>query len=253
MTQPESVLEQLVSDGTWRPDWQDVLAHSGVVKRRRLVTARRVAIAVAVAAAVSVPLAAVAAANDWWFFRIGAAPTPTSSPVVVKTGVWDGHPWQLVAYASETDGLCVSIVPGTDSASTSGAMSCAPIEGVARTAKTKPGAADMKITYMSGSGGAELPKYVVGPVTEEATTVAIRFIDGTTVRTRAIAGPPPLEHVGFYAVQLSGSQVGSPTTRPTFSAAAIKWVAGLDQAGDVVACLVPAAASNGNSPLSACR
>lgn len=184
MTEPESALEQLVDDVAWRPDWPGVLARAGVVRRPRLLTRRRVIVAIAVAAAVIIPLAAVAAANDWWFFRTPGSPTPTSAPVVVKTGVWGGHPWQLVAYPSETDGLCVSMVPGAGNGSSYGAaLGCGPIEGVARTTQTKPGAPDTAISYLSGGPTAVLPAYIVGPVIEDATTVAIRWSDGTTVRT----------------------------------------------------------------------
>ena len=253
MTTPEAVLEQLVSDATWRPDWQDVLSRAGVPKRRRLLTRKRLLVAFAIAAAVIVPLAAVAAANDWWFFQTPGSPSPTSAPVVVKTGVWEGHPWQLVAYPSETDGLCVSMVPGTDRNSSAGAaMGCGPIDGVARPPTTKPGASDMKITWLSGSGSAELPAYIVGPVIEAATTVAIRFNDGTTIHTSTFAGPSPLQHVHFYAVQLPGSEARTPNTAPP-SIMPLDWIAGLDHDGRVVACLAPTEAANGISPLSACR
>jgi hypothetical protein len=253
MTHPESALEQLVDDATWRPDWQGVLARAGIEQRRRLITRRRAIVAVAVAAAVIVPLAAVAAANDWWFFRTPGSPTPTSAPVVVKTGVWDGHPWQLIAYPTETDGLCVSVVPGTGKDSSYGAaMVCGPIEGVPRTTKTKPGAPDMKITYLAGSATTVLPAYIVGPVVEQATTVAIRLSDGTTMRTPTFAGPPPLGHVRFYAIGLPSSGAPPRTATPPFGAMPVKWIAGLDDNGRVVACLAPATARDGVSPLSAC-
>ena len=243
MTEPESALEQLVDDVAWQPDWPGVLARAGVVRRPRLLTRGRVIVVLAVAAAVIIPLAAVAAANDWWFFRTPGSPTPTSAPVVVKTGVWGAHPWQLVAYPSETDGLCVSMVLGTGSGSSYGAaMGCAPIEGVARTTQTKPGAPDMTITYLSGSATAELPAYIVGPVIEDATTVAIRWSDGTTIRTPTFAAPSPLEHVRFYAA-----------ANPPYDISSMEWIAGLDHSGHVVACLAPATATNGISPLSACN
>jgi hypothetical protein len=254
MTQLESALEQLVDDATWLPDWQGVLAQTGMPQRRRLLTRRRVIVAVVVAAAVIIPLAAVAAANDWWFFRTAGSPTPASAPVVVKTGVWEGHPWRLVAYPSETGSLCVSMVPGTGSDSSSGAaMGCAPIKGVARTTQTKPGAAAMTITYLSGSPTTVLPAYIVGPVIEDAATVAIRLSDGTTIRTPTFAGPSPLEHVRFYAVQLPGSPVRSPTTTPPFRVLPMEWIAGLDDSGQVVACHAHATMTNGISPLSACN
>jgi hypothetical protein len=253
MTRPETALEQLVHDATWRPDWEGVLARAGIAQRRPLLGRRPAAVAAAIAAAVILPLAAVAAAHDWWFFRTPGAPTPISEPLVVKAGVWEGHPWQLVAYPSGTDGLCISMVPGTSSGSSSGAaMNCAPIEGVTRTTETKSGAPDMTITYLSGSPTAALPAYIVGPVIEDATTVAIRLSDGTTIRTPTFAGPSPFDHVRFYVVQLSSSPDRSRTTTPPFQAIPMEWIAGLNDSGQIVACLAPATATNGISPLSAC-
>jgi hypothetical protein len=253
MKQPETLLEELVSDAAWTPDWQGVLLRAGVPPTRRLLTRRRAMVAFAVAAAVMIPLAALADANDWWFFRTTGSPTPTSAPVVVKTGAWDGHPWQLVAYPSKTDGLCVSMIPGTGSGSSYGAaMGCATLKGVPRTAQTKPGAQDMAITYLSGLATSVLPAYIVGPVVEDAMTVAIRLSEGTTIRTPTFAGPSPLEHVRFYAVQLPSGPHRSPTTKPPFRTLPLEWIAGLDQSGHEVACLAPASTTNGISPLSAC-
>lgn len=263
MTQLDSILEQLVQDGSWRPEWQEVVARAGVARggrvfrgvarRGRVFRKKRLIVALAVAAAVLIPLTAVASVNDWWFFRLPDAETPTSAPVVVKTGVWDGHPWQLVAFPSTTDGLCVSMVPGSSpSASSFGAaMGCGPFAGVSRTVQSKA-SPDMSITFLSGSPGKVLPGYILGPVIEQATTVEIKFGDGTTIRTPTFAGPPPLEHVRFYAVQLHGAAL-VPTLRAPTRGEPLEWVAGLDGRGRVVACLDPATATDGISPLSACR
>jgi hypothetical protein len=253
MTQPDSILEQLVADATWQPDWQGVLATADLVSRPRLLTRKRIIVAMIVAAAVIIPLAAVAAANDWWFFRTPGSPAPTSAPVVIKTGVWEGHPWQLVAYPSTTDGLCVSMIPTTRKNDSYGsAMGCGTIQGLARTAQTRHGARDMKITYLAGFATSVLPAYIVGPVIEQAATVDIRFSDGTTVHMPTFAAPSPLQHVRFYAVQLSDRQLRSSTV-PRFHTMPIEWIAGLDRNGHVVACLAPANAPNGVSPPSACH
>jgi hypothetical protein len=245
MTQPDSVLKQLVAAATWQPDWQAVLVRAGILQRRRLLTRRRLVVAVVVAVAVIVPLTAAAAARDWWFFRTPGSPTQTSSPVVVKTGIWEGHRWKLVAYPSETDGLCVSMIPGSGDSSFGAAMGCGPVEGVARTAQTKPGADGMKITYLAGSATSVLPAYIVGPVIESAATVAIRLSDGITIDTPTFTAPFPLDHVRFYIVQLPGKAAVHLST--------FDWVAGLDQSGRVVACLARTSSTNGISPLSACH
>jgi hypothetical protein len=197
-------------------------------------------IALAVLAAVLVPLAALAAANNWWFLTLGG-PTPTNAPVVVKEGVWDGHPWQLIAYPSTTDGLCVSVTP-KNSTGEGAAMGCGTFAGIARTPETKA-SPDMTITYLSGGASNELPAYIAGPVIENASAVEIRFADGNVMRVPTFTAPEPLSHIRFYATPISAAD------QSTF----LKWVAGLDANGNVVACLAPLTAKDGISLLSDCR
>jgi hypothetical protein len=254
MTEPEAVLEQLVAGAAWRPDWPEALARAGESKAPQRRLRRRLILALVVAVAILAPFAARAAANDWWFFKTPGSPTPTSEPVVVKIGEWDGQPWRLVAYPSTTDGLCVSMIPDDgDNNSYGAAMGCGTFAGVARTTATKAGP-DMSITFLSGSATKVLPAYIVGPVIEQATMVEVRFANGETLRTPTFAAPHPLDHVRFYATPLPKDQL--PTTRGSWSpprVAPLQWLAGLDENEHVVACLAPSSASNGVSPLSACR
>jgi hypothetical protein len=248
MTVGDDVLDRLASADAWVSDWPNVLERAGYRRALRLVTKRRVIVAFAAVAAVLVPLAAFAAANDWWFLGVGGAPTPTSAPVVVKEGEWDGHPWQLVAYPSTTDGLCVSVTPKRSAGLGSGAMSCGPLAGVSRTPETK-GSADMTITYLSGGASKELPAYIAGPVIDNALTVDVHFGNGQILRLPTFAGPPPLEHVRFYAAALPAG----PGMTPTTSASILEWLAGVGADGRVVACLAPRTAKDGISSLSDCR
>ena len=240
-----------------QPDWANVVARAEAVSpRRRFVTRRRLVAVFVVLAAVLIPLAALADAHDWWFFGAGM-PVPTSAPVVVTTGEWSGHPWELVAYPSETDGLCFSITPKRgDGSSYGGAMTCGPFAGVPRTAATKTDA-DMQITFLSGSWTNVLPAYIAGPVIEQASTVEIRFQDGTTLQAPTIAAPPPLEHIRFYAAPLPPAEYPADTLGTlhvaTKHVATITWLAGLDASGRVIACLAPGTAKNGVSPLTDCR
>ncbi len=211
---------------------------------------RLVLLSLAVLAAVLVPLAALGAANDWWFLKNGAAPVPTTAPQVVKEGEWNGHPWQLIAYPSATHGLCISITP-KDSAATGegGSMGCGPFVGIARTpeSRTSP---DMSITVVAADATEKLPANIRGAVIESASAVEIRFPDGDVLRVPTFAGPEPLQHVRFYAAQLPANFHVTPdnvtSVFPT-------WVAGLDASGNVVACLAPRIAKNGISALSDCR
>jgi hypothetical protein len=235
MTMHSDPLDRLLPPAHWQADWADVVGRAGVTRRR----VRRLVVALVVVAAVLVPLAALAAANDWWFLRGTGAPRPVHEPFVIRDGRWDGHGWQLVAYPSATDGLCLSMTP--TGSSEGAAMSCGPFAGVGRTRETKA-TPDMRITFLSGGGSELLPAYITGPVIETATTVEIRLTDGSTLRAPTFAARAPLAHVRFYVLR-----------DPDPTGSAPQWVAGLDASGKIVACLVPKTATDGISPLSACR
>ena len=204
---------------------------------------RRLIFVFALLAAALVPLAAIGAANDWWFLKNGSAPAPTSAPQVVKEGKWDGQPWQLMAYPSASNGLCFSITPkGSGATGEGGAASCGPFVGFESGASPEP------ITALVGGGSAKLPAYIAGLVIDEASVVEVRFPDGNVMRVATFAGLEPLQHVRFYAAQLPASITPSNVTRafpPT-------WVAGLDASGTVVACLTPRIADVSISTLSDC-
>jgi hypothetical protein len=222
----------------------------------RLLTKRRLILALALLAAALVPLAALGAASDWWFLR-DHVPTPISAPDVVKEGEWSGHRWQLIAYPSSTDGLCVSVTPaGSTADGSGGAIGCAPFVGVPRTAQTK-GSSEMTITFLSGAASSELPAYIAGPVIDKASTVEIHYKTGEVLRLPTFSGAASLAHVRFYAAQLPTSipmpipgqrldAHNEPSSMPTK-------LAGLDRDGNIVACLVPRTAVDGVSPLSDCQ
>jgi hypothetical protein len=236
MTTPDNALDQLVPALAWEPDWSEVLRRAGHAERRRWFARRRVAVLVVALVAVVIPLAALAAVKDWWFFRYGAAPTPAQAPVVVRTGEWEGHPWELSAYPSTTNGLCLSLTP---TPAYGAVLGCAPIAGAPRSPETEP-MPEMSITYLTGDGGRTFPPYVVGAVVEGASQVEIRFDDGRTLRVPTFAAPQPLEHVRFFATRAADANH-------------VRSVAGLDEAGAVVACLVPETAESGVSPPADCR
>src|SRR5918995_5229909 len=138
---------------------------------------RRLIFVFALLAAALVPLAAIGAANDWWFLKNGSAPAPTSAPQVVKEGKWDGQPWQLMAYPSASNGLCFSITPkGSGATGEGGAASCGPFVGFESGASPEP------ITALVGGGSAKLPAYIAGLVIDEASVVEVRFPDGNVMR-----------------------------------------------------------------------
>ena len=240
-------LDRLAPAHPWEPRWDDVLARAGKkTTRREILTPRRLVVAVALATAVLVPLTAVGATNDWWFFRL-SSPPPTNQPIVVKTGEWDGDPWQLIAYTSSTDGLCFAM--DTHGTAGSGGMACTPFAGVSRTSQTNR-SPDVDISYLGGGANGQQLSYLAGPVIGAATEVEVKLADGTSARTPTSSGPAALDGVNFYALQLP-----APTSASTSASAGAPfvWIAGLDGNGTVVACYVPATANQGISPVSACQ
>jgi hypothetical protein len=231
VTSLDEALNALAPADTWRANWDDVVARAS----DRRVSRRLLVLAAALAVAVVVPLVALSAINDWWFFKYGAAPAPAHAPVVVKKGDWDGHRWQLVAYPSVDGGLCVSMNPIDEKGSFGAAMGCA----------------DLPITYLAGSPSSVLPAYVVGPVIAAAAQVRIDLRTGESLTVPTFAAAQPLERWRFYAARVDAAAFPRSSS-PPFPRAVVS-VAGLDAHGDVVACLVPAAAKDGISPLSACR
>jgi hypothetical protein len=254
MTFPYDALDALAPRAGWCPDWNDVLVRANEQPDpRRVITKRRLILGLAALAAVLVPLTALAAANDWWFFKYPGAPLPTSAPMIVKTGEWSGHPWQLVAYPSTTDGLCFSITPtGHSDDGRGGAMTCGPFVGAPRSGATKA-SPDMTITYLSGSAARQLPAYIAGPVIDSAITVQIRLANGQTLNTPTFDAPPTFSHIRFYATPLPAGVTTAGHPGLGQPALPVIWLAGLDAQGRAVACLAPLTAKEGISPMSACH
>jgi hypothetical protein len=237
-------------------DWDDVLRRAdepghhphrvaGRMRPRGSSRRRIVLFALVAVAAVAIPLLAVAASKDWWFLAHGALPKPTSSPVVIKVERWGASEWQVVAYPSETDGICFGITPIRGSVAA--VMGCAPLRGIARTSHTKP-TPDLTITFLASFNTSGI-SYIVGPVVATATHVEVVLRDGQHVHLPTFSAPPPLTNVRFYA-----SQIRMPRQRPVVrSRPPIAKLIGLDRHGKVVACLVPAHDGNKPEPLSDCR
>jgi hypothetical protein len=109
----------------------------------------------------------------------------------------------------------------------------------------------MTITFLSGAAGPDLPAYIVGPVIGKASTVEIEFGTGELLRLPTFSGADSLGDVRFYAAQLPTSIRLPPP--PGKEQSFITTLAGLDEDGNVVACLDPRKAVNAVSPLSDCR
>ena len=163
----------------------------------------------------------------------------------------------MIAYPSNTHGLCVSLTPaGSNEDGSGGAMSCGPFVGVPRTVETRL-SSEMLITLLTSGASPEFPAYIVGPVIDRASTVEIHYKTGEVLRLPTFSGAASLGHVRFYAAQLPASiprplpgQRLDAHNAPSFMPTKL---AGLDSDGNIVACLVPRTAVDGVSPLSDCR
>jgi hypothetical protein len=220
-------LERLAPARPFLADWDDVERRAGT--RRWTSPRKRWVLAAALAAAILIPIGALGASGDWWFFA-AHAPEPVTTPGVVKSGVWNGQRWELIAYGSATHGLCFSMGPA-GSLRTNGAGAAMNCGGFDPDAKLDAGeGVPHGITYLSGAAP-QLPRYVVGPVVEAAVEVVISFGNGDVVRTPTFAAPPSLGAVRFYATQVPDS------VPPATGIGLLEKLVGLDRSGRVVACL----------------
>ncbi|MGA9761330.1 MAG: hypothetical protein WBQ14_02795 [Gaiellaceae bacterium] len=242
------------------PSWETILARAGIenpAPAKRPLWKRTWVAAVVVAVAVLVPLTAIGSEQDWWFFHFGGQSLlkPATGVSVVKTGSWDGNEWELVAFRSETQGLCFGILPtrlGAPANSAGGGLSCGSVAGVPRTPAAIPNS--LMITFLAGAiGGIEKNEqavpYAVGPVSEVAVQVDIHLRDGEIVHTPAFGAPEELSaSIRFYATQLPPGALPS-TSESGARTIPITKLVGLDRAGRVVACLL---VPSGKHELSDC-
>ena len=241
-------LDRLAPAHEFVPRWDDVVGRAGPTATSRS-RRRRFVLAVALVVAILVPLATLAASRGWWFLESGDAPTPLDGVTVVKTGVWNGKGWELAAYRSDR-GLCFAMTPTGSAAKGAGAgMSCAAVVGIPRATPVESDP-PLPITYLAADATYLLPSYIVGPVVDEADSVAIYLADGVTLTTPTFEAPSSLgAAIRFYATPLPANVELHPARG--FRDFFVKKLVGLDRQGRVVACLtVP---SVRGYPLSACR
>jgi hypothetical protein len=224
-------LDRLAPPQQFADDWTDVLARAGVEAAhpsRSGWRTRRWVLAAAIVAAIIVPVATatIAATNDWWFFRDHRL-QPLTEPVVVKTGVWDGKRWQLVAFRTSDDRYadpnakeyCVGVMPyaSPPSASTGGALGCGGF--------IASGGRGINFALSQSS---EVPHWGAGPVVDSAAEVALYFRNGDVLRVPTYTAPESFGPVRFFAAPL-------PKAADPAAERPVK-VVGIDKDGVVVAC-----------------
>lgn len=201
-------------------------------RSRRWLNRRRIVVIAIAVVAIATPLIA-AASRDWWFLHFGGVPEPITDVTVVKTGEWDGKPWQLVAYRSAMKGVCYGVMPRSASGSTGdgegGALACARITGVPQEGDS--GEQPLGVTFLSGSSPA-LPAYIAGPIVDSADEVEIHLVGGAVMRTPTFDAPDELGSIRFYAAQLPETESSGGRSHVE-----VRKLVGIDRDGEVVACL----------------
>jgi hypothetical protein len=247
-----AVVDELVpSFEDERGNWEAVLRDAGrkAEEPRRWSPPRRLLAIAALIVGILVPLVALAATHDWWFFRFGDDFPPATEVTVVKTGVWDGTEWELYTYLSATNGICYGIAPSATVRTTGegGALACGLVTGLPTGDSSKTDRRET-ITYYVASSSDGLPAHIVGAVVASAAEVEVHLAGGKVVRMQTFAGPAELEAARLFATRLpdfSTSSAGRPRSP-------ILKLLGIDKRGMVVACLVHPLPPEG-VPLSACR
>jgi hypothetical protein len=257
----KQTLDSLAPPQSEVPNWGYILERAGIegkAEARRPLWKRSWIVAAVVVVAALLPFAAIGSEQDWWFFHFGGQSLlkPATDVSVVKTGSWEGNEWQLVAFRSETQGLCFGILPtriGAPANSAGGGLSCGSVAGVPRTPAAIPNS--LMITFLAGAiGGVEKNEqavpYAVGPVSEVAVQVDIYLRDGEVVHTPAFGAPEELGvPIRFYATQLPPGALPS-TSEDGARTIPITKLVGLDGAGRVIACLL---VPSGKHELSDCE
>jgi hypothetical protein len=240
-----SVLDELVPRfDNERGDWSSVVADARAEwpvtrsiptldmtserpRSRKWLTRRRVAVIAIAVVAIATPLIATAS-QDWWFLGISLLPEPTTDVVVVKSGEWDGKPWQLVAYGGEGSQVCYGVMPRSAGGSTGegqgGGLACIRIAGVPH--ESGSGEPRLGVMYLSHPSPA-LAAYIAGPIVDSADEVEIHLVGGEVIRTPTFDAPDELGSIRFYAAQL-------PETDS--SGGQVQKLVGIGHDGEVVAC-----------------
>jgi hypothetical protein len=263
-------------------DWHQVLSRAGIRDRqRRTLTRPRTLLLVAVIViGILIPLGTLGATNDWWFTRfpiIGETATvsttttstpsgttisprgqgpvaPAVAPVAMKSGVWDGHGWELDAFVGAGGDLCFGIAPSATAHGNGegAALSCARIYGVPQA----PGAAQtplpLDITYLMNGRSPDLPPYIAGPIVGSAQSVLVYFSDGEILRTETFGAPGNFGSIRFYAAPVPDAVASRYLKPPPGTGFAFSKIVGRDEKGNIVACF-RTPMMEGGVPPSACR
>ncbi len=174
-------------------------------KRSRIGMGRRASrrgllIAIAVTAAMIVigSSLAISAGKNWYF--IGGGGPNASDVVVVTTGTWDGHDWNLAAYRNQDGEVCFAVTRGSSPTEfgPQGSAGCSRFTSGGAVGKLVFPTLKNEITglWMTGQFNPDavgLGAYFAGAVIDKATSVRIKLANGSTIETETIAAPTALD------------------------------------------------------------
>jgi hypothetical protein len=195
-------LDRFAPEQRFAADWQDVLRRAGETKlstRRR--PRKRWLLAASLLLAIVSPLGAIAAGDEWGFFR--SMSPPATTPEVLQTGSWAGHGWELVGYRDERRGICFTVIstetPRTEQRGRAMACGGSP-EGHPRGSDGQGGMGSL-LAYVGGGPGVS-QRYIAGPAIDGTRDMAIHLAGGDVIRTPTFDVPDSMGSVVFYAAPL---------------------------------------------------
>lgn len=193
-----------------RRDWQRVIDDAGAVASVtyppifRLAYRRYVKVVAAIALLVlTIAIPALAVTRQWIFSDHG--PIRTSRDFTVTSGTTEGFAWNLLAFTSSNDGLCLAIA--TSSNKSIGGGCGAEVSGESVTPESTNQNSSQSVGYVITSLPETTSEIVYGPVAEGVAIVTIRLESGKEVSPRIIAAPAGLDTtISFYAASLQSSE-----------------------------------------------
>ncbi len=234
------------------PTWESILARAGVEAAepaRRRFRKRVLVIAFAVLVLVLTPLAAIGSQRGWIFTDddgdvMPGMPKRASDIVVVQTGSWSGHEWEITAYRGTVpddlppgprlvqpgdEVVCFSFQFASEGEYLNGIgqeseAGCAPVPK-----PSEPAIVDYMTGRDSLPGTVPVP-YVIGMAPATVSRVKIRLTNGRTITTPTFAAPEELgAPARFFATPRPVTSKDRQGERP------IEEIVGLDAQGQVVA------------------
>lgn len=201
-----AALDHLVPRSDDRGDWERVLREatrmtSGEAPRRaRHGPSRRRILAVVIAAVLATLIAVPAVALIDWPLRDRSAPRPSGDIVVVESGRSGSSIWELTAYTTDGNGVCLTLTIDPRTTREIATQNCGPVAREAPTGQVHLHSVGLA---RANVGRDDLPPFAFGHTVAAIERVDIVLADGERVEVETT--PPPSElpvPLRFFAVAL---------------------------------------------------